>query len=401
MLYETVGVSPLVVKLVVGIRNFAAFADSMKFFSVSSTAHIPRSNAAICLAVVAVLILSKCPVAAQTISSTDLLPVPAISSSSSMTVPIQNPEKLFSKPLRTLANVVRDKQTVRTRRGFGFRSVNVRAQDEIWLVSARQQSQCELTLQRLVDGQWVPAGIADLTDAHVLDQQRSSVVYVHGNRTDDDYARSRGLQFYENVFNGEAQSGPVRFVIFTWRSEREKIRPTLDFNVKLDRSVELGPTFANFLDKFQDRRIVLAGFSLGSQVVLSGLVQLPSQAATDKVGKFQVALVTPALKAADASNSVASLPLNPTAAKTVVFVNRKDNAIRAAMLVAKATSTQPAVTLEQIARRPTCEMVNPVFIEDMTEQATGCHSITKYSARSTRLKTVLKEMADEVRGVEH
>ena len=258
-----------------------------------------------------------------------------------------------------------------------------------------------MTLQRLVDGQWVPAGIADLTDAHVLDQQRSSVVYVHGNRTDDEYARSRGLQFYENVFNRESQSGPVRFVIFAWRSEREKVRPTLDYNVKLDRSVELGATFANFLDQFQDRRIVLVGFSLGSQVILSGLVQLSSPAASDKVGKFQVALVTPALKAADASISVALLPLNPTAAKTVVFVNRKDNAIRAAMLVAKATATQPAVTLEQIARRPTCEMVNPVFIEDMTEQTTGCHSITKYSARSTRLKTVLNEMTDEVRGVEH
>ena len=373
----------------------------MKSFSVSSTACISRVNVAICLAVLAVLLLSKCPVAAQTISSTDLIPVPAVSSSDSTTVSIHNPEKLLSKPLRSLANVVRDKQTVRTRRGVGFRSVNVRAQDEIWLVSARQQSPCELTLQRLIDDQWVPACMADLTEAHAVDQQRSSVVYVHGNRTDDEYARSRGLQFYENVFNEESWTGPVRFVIFAWRSEREKIRPTVDFNVKLDRSVELGSTFANFLDQFQDRRIVLVGFSLGGQVVLSGLVQLPSQAASDKVGKFQVALVTPALKAADASNSVASLPLNPTAAKTVVFVNRKDNAIRAAMLVAKATSTHPVVTLEQIARRPTCEMVNPVFIEDITEQTTGCHSITKYSARSTRLKTVLREMADEVRGVEH
>ena len=375
----------------------------MESISVSLTARcISSFNAVIRLVAVAtVLFWFSCPVAAQTISSTNVLPDPTPASSSTTVVSIRTPEGLLSRPLRSLANVVRDKQTVRTRNGVGFRLVNVRAQDEIWLVSARQHKQCELNLQRLIDGQWVPACMEELTDAHAVDQQRSSVVYVHGNRTDDEYARSRGLQFYENVFNGESSSGPVRFVIFAWRSEREKIRPTLDFKVKLDRSVELGPTFANFLDKFQDRRIVLAGFSLGSQVVLSGLVQLPSQVASDKVGKFQVALVTPALKAADASNSVASLPLNPTAAKTVVFVNRKDNAIRAAMLVAKVTSMQPAVTLEQIANRPTCETANPVFIEDMTAQTTGCHSITKYSARSTRLKTVLREMTDEVRGVEH
>ena len=371
----------------------------MKFFSASSTTHAPRFNAVICLAVLAVFILPRCPVVAQTISTTDLLPIQT-STNSSMVVPIQRPKKLLSRPLQSLANVARE-QSVRTRNGIGFRSINVRAQDEIWLVSARQKPQCELTMQRLVDGQWVPAAMEELTDAHAVDQQRASVVYVHGNRTGDEYARSRGLQFYENVFNGESQSGPVRFVIFAWRSEREKIRPTSDYSVKLDRSVELGPTFANFLDQFQDRRIVLAGFSSGSQVILSGLAQLPSQVVSDKVGKFQVALVTPALKAADASNSVASLPLNSTVAKTVVFINRKDNAIRAATLVAKATSMQPAITLEQIAKQPTCEMVNPVFIEDITAQATGCHSITKYSALSTRIKMVLKEMTDEVRGFGH
>ena len=352
-----------------------------------------------------VLLLFGCPAAAQTASSNELMLGSTLTNDGSTVVPIQTPEKLLPRPLRSIANVVRGEQSVRTRKGIGFRSVNISAQDEIWLVSARQQqNRCELTLQRLIDGQWVPASMTDLTDAHAVDQQRSSVIYVHGNRTDDQFARSRGLQFYENVFNGESQSGPVRFVIFAWRSERERIRPTSDFNVKLNRSVELGPTFASFLDQFQDRRMVLSGFSLGGQVVLSGLSQLQppiEDVAEHKTGSFRVALITPVLKAEDAMNSVASLPHNPAIAKTVVFVNQKDNALRAAMLVAKATSSQPTVTLEQIASQPTCEMVNPVLIEDMTAETTGCHSITKYSARSTRLRTVLKEMADEVRGTEH
>jgi len=291
----------------------------MKSFSVSSTACTPWSKAVNRLTAVAiVLLLFGCPAAAQTASSNELMLGSTLTNDGSTVVPIQTPEKLLPRPLRSIANVVRGEQSVRTRKGIGFRSVNVSAQDEIWLVSARQQqNRCE--------------------DAHAVDQQRSSVIYVHGNRTDDQFARSRGLQFYENVFNGESQSGPVRFVIFAWRSERERIRPTSDFNVKLNRSVELGPTFASFLDQFQDRRMVLSGFSLGGQVVLSGLSQLQppiEDVAEHKTGSFRVALITPVLKAEDAMNSVASLPHNPAIAKTVVFVNQKDNALRAAMLYA-------------------------------------------------------------------
>jgi len=252
------------------MENFAAFVDSMKSISVSlKTRYIFRINAVVRFVVVATaLFLFSCPIVGQTIPAVDSLSVSMPRGSTSTGVPLQTPEALISRPLRSLANVVRGEQSVRTRRGIGFRSVSVRAQDEIWLVSARrQQGQCQLTLQRLIDGQWIPTCMEELTFAHAVDQQRSSMVYVHGNRTDGEYARSRGLQFYENVFNAGAQSGPVRFVIFAWRSERERIRPASDFNVKLDRSVELGSTFARFLDQFPDRRMVLSGFSLGGQVV--------------------------------------------------------------------------------------------------------------------------------------
>ena len=325
------------------------------------------------------------------------LPTPVNNQSS--TVVIQTPEQVLTRPLRSIANVVRGEQSIRTQNGIGYRVVNVRAQDEIWLVSARQQKQCVLSFERLVDGRWVTASMAELTEAHAVDQQKSSLVYVHGNRTDDRYARSRGLQFYENVFNNQSCSGPVRFVIFAWRSERERIRPSSDFNVKLQRSVEIGPAFAGFLNRFHDRKMVLTGFSLGGQVVLSGLAHLQAQDQTEhyQTGKFQVAIVTPALKADDALTSVAPLPQNPLVTRTVVFVNQKDNAIRAAKLIMKTKAEMPAVTLEQIASQPTCGMVNPVSIEDITAETTGCHSIVKYSSRSSRLKTVLNEMVDQIR----
>ncbi len=374
----------------------------MKSISVSSIVRLTVWRyASIRLTVVAAaLLLICCPAIGQTISSGVLQIAPPTKSGSTV-VPIQTPEQVISRPLRTLVDAVRGEQTVRTRNGIGFRTVNILAEDEVWLVSARHQNQRKLSVQRLVDGQWLNASTFELSDAHATDQQKTTVVYVHGNRTDDQYARSRGLQFYENVFNGQARSGPVRFVIFAWKSERERIRPTADFNVKLDRAVELGPAFASFLAQFHDRRIVLTGFSLGGQVILSSLAQMQSQESLlgSKEGRYQVALITPALKAEDSLNSVASLPQNSVAAKTVVFINQKDNAIRAAMLIAKATSRKAAVTLEQIAGQlGAVAEINPVVIEDMTLDVTSCHSVTKYSAKSLRLQMVVNEMASAFRG---
>ena len=313
----------------------------------------------------------------------------------------RNSQRVRVQPLRSLAEVVRGEQTIRTRNGITCLKVHIRPQDEIWLVSARQDAQCDLTAQKLIDGQWVAASMAELTQAHVEDQQKTSLVYVHGNRTNEVYARSRGLQFYENIFNDQLCSGPVRFVIFAWRSEREKVGPAIDFRIKLDRSVALGPTFAGFVDQFEDRRLILAGFSLGGQIVLSSLVQLECQAANDpepKFGKYRVALVTPALKASDALNSVASLPSNPLVTETVVFINQRDIAIRAASLATRKTGRDPAVTLEQVAQQPADSSTNSVVIEDITLNVSRLHSISRYSARSARLQMVINRMANDVRG---
>ena len=278
--------------------------------------------------------------------------------------------------------------------------VHIRPQDEIWVVSARQGTSCDLTAEKLINGQWFDASVAELTQSHADDQQKSSLVYVHGNRTNDIYARSRGLQFYENVFNDQMCSGPVRFVIFAWRSEREKVGPAVDFRIKLDRSVALGPTFAGFINQFEDRRLVLAGFSLGGQIVLSSLVQLECQAANDpepKFGRYRVALVTPALKASDSLNSVASLPSNSVAVETVVFINQKDIALQAAEVATKG-SPEPAVTLQQVAQQPAGSMTNSVVIEDITCNVSRFHSISRYSHRSKRLQMTINRMANDVRG---
>ena len=149
------------------------------------------------------------------------------------TAPVQTPQQILAKPLQSIAGAVSGEQIVRTRNGVGFRKVHVRPQDEVWLVSARQDKQCGITVQRLCDGQWIAANLVDLTQAHVEDQQKTSLIYVHGNRTDEVYARSRGLQFYENAFNGELCSGPIRFIILRLavRAGKSSRRPRLSNQV--------------------------------------------------------------------------------------------------------------------------------------------------------------------------
>ena len=315
-------------------------------------------------------------------------------------VPVPTRPRVITKPLRSVVELMRGEQSVRTRRVVGFRKVHVRAQDEIWLVSARNGEQCELTSRKLVNGQWIAASITELAQSHAKDKQKTSLVYVHGNRTDEVFASSRGLQFYENLFNGQMCSGPIRFVIFAWHSEREICGPAADYRIKLDRSVALGSTFANFLNQFEDRRLLLAGFSLGGQIILSSLAQLECQMASDpnpKQGSFRVALITPALEANDALNSVGPLPTNPLVSQTVVFINRRDIAIRAASFATRKTSAPPAVTLEQVSQQPVCGTTNPVVIEDLTCKVSSFHSITRYSARSEKLQSVINQMSNDLR----
>ena len=144
----------------------------------------------------------------------------------------------------------------------------------------------------------------------------------------------------------------------------------------LNRSVALGSTFANLLNQFEDRRLLLAGFSLGGQIILSSLAQLECQIASDPnpkhLGSYRVALITPALEANDALNSVGPLPTNPLVSQTVVFINRRDIAIRAASLATRKTSAPPAVTLEQVAQQPACGTTNPVALKTSPIRFRAC-----------------------------
>lgn len=310
----------------------------------------------------------------------------------------------ITRPFKTMTDIVLRSQEISTKNIFGKRLVHVRAQDEVWLVSARNEPDSPLGCQRLIDGQWSNSSVDELATAKISSLVMPTMVYVHGDRTDEQYARSRGLQFYENIFNpGECgNKGPIRFVIFAWKAEREIVRPSSDYRLKLVRSVKIGQTFRALLDRFDDRQILLVGFSLGGQVILSAVSPSDSSGTTcdcshGRTGRYRIALVTPSLAPKEAGVCLTPLPNLASVKETSVFINRKDRALRAAKVVNRKDRLDAQTTLASLARNCPASAPNQIRVHDITQEVSHCHSITKYSASSILLQSELLRLCDEMR----
>ena len=260
--------------------------------------------------------------------------------------------------------------------------VCVSGSDEVWLVSARNSHLAPydlsaLEVSRLENSKWIKSDIDELVQRHTIDKTRVTMLYAHGNRTDLGWATSRGLQFYENsLLNTGVDRPPVRFVLFAWKSEAEQLRPLPDFDVKSARSVILGHTFGSLLSQFHDRDMVLCGFSLGAQVVLSGLAN-PELQYTPNVGRYKVALFAAALDSTHPRSDLTELPYNSIVEQTEVFVNRDDRAVKAAQWINRRRAPSCTTTLRQLAGLG-FNVPNRIHINDVTDQVSKRHSIVGY-----------------------
>jgi hypothetical protein len=158
----------------------------------------------------------------------------------------------------------------------------VRDGDEVWLVSTRHLPSCGklptneifFNAQMLCGNQWIEDSVNTLVQKHSTNKNLMTVIYVHGNRTDADWARNSGINIYKQLTD-QLECPNMRFVIWSWPSD-PLIRPLKDFQVKADRSIAEGTYLAACLSQFDsDNRVALIGYSLGAQVVLSGLGSLP------------------------------------------------------------------------------------------------------------------------------
>jgi hypothetical protein len=281
-------------------------------------------------------------------------------------------------------------------------TVHVSARDEIWLVSARELNgaPCDISnlcCCRLENGAWQDSDLNELVARHSTDKTRATTIYVHGNRTDLSFAKARGLQVYQTAFQDTSCSRPpIRFVIFAWKSEKDIRRPVTDFSIKSGRAVEVGKTFAQMLGQFEDRNMAIIGFSLGTQVVLSGLTCAEQQESNIRQGLYRVALIAPALDPTFVRTSLCRFPHNTHVADTRVFLNHDDRAIKAAQLIVRRRSRANITSLRDLAASSgACS--NPIQVFDITWEISKRHSVTGYALSST-VRSGLAQMLSDVQG---
>jgi hypothetical protein len=143
-----------------------------------------------------------------------------------------------------------------------------RPDDQLWYVSTRGLACPSTTLldprvghYRHDDG-WLSSDLETL----VQSPAPLTVVYVHGNRMSHDAALQRGWSVYHSIATTDAP--PLRFVIWSWPSDRIHGHPLQDVRVKAYRAEEEGIFLAQFLNRLPDQpKVSLMGYSYGSRVV--------------------------------------------------------------------------------------------------------------------------------------
>ncbi len=280
--------------------------------------------------------------------------------------------------------------------------ITILPQDEVWFVNARGYTSGETDLScipvyQLIDSDLAPRDLSTLMTLHESGDDLSTVLYVHGNQTDEEFAIARGLQVYRNSLTTKADCrGPVRYIIWAWKSEQEKTRLYPDYKIKSERSLHVGETFASTLNQFSDRNLVILGYSLGVQVVLSAFDSPNLDPRMDDPTHYQVMFAAPAINAKFvACNSLRTNCKNSPVENSVVFTNRKDRAIRAAQaIIRRENPYDKATTIAGLSQAGKLDVGN-VSEVDVFEETGRFHSIERYT-RSETLQNVMINFVNTV-----
>ncbi len=98
-----------------------------------------------------------------------------------------------------------------------------------------------------------------------------TMIYVHGNQMTPADAKSQGLALYRRLVHGGCGDHPIRFVIFSWPSEKVGFL-LRDVRVKALRTGIVGCQLGWLLDQMPaETPVTLIGFSFGARVVTGGL----------------------------------------------------------------------------------------------------------------------------------
>jgi|GEM_PF-1935349 len=142
--------------------------------------------------------------------------------------------------------------------------------DELWFVSSRC-ARCEtdgtvrLQYWRYIDGKWESRKLADLQAA---DPSLRTCIHVHGNRVNFCQANAGGWKFYETLTGGQTERPPMRFIIFTWPSDRIQGSSRKDVQAKAVRA-ECHSYYVAWLARqiSPETPLSMVGYSFGTRVI--------------------------------------------------------------------------------------------------------------------------------------
>jgi len=157
-----------------------------------------------------------------------------------------------------------------------------RADDRIYLISTRGIGvRCEcsamaagLRCEQLIRdsdgaGRWQSVPWSDL--AAELANPLPTAVFVHGNRIERGDDKPHGLAFYRSIAARQSSDGPIRFIIWSWPSEKV---PGIvkDYQVKAARAKPAGWQLAWAVDQMPaETPLALVGYSYGARIVTGAL----------------------------------------------------------------------------------------------------------------------------------
>lgn len=145
----------------------------------------------------------------------------------------------------------------------------------IWLVSTREGAHCgelDSTLQSLRYWRYDNCGwqSADESEFRKSDDM-PTVVFIHGNRTDADYAVTKGWYAY-NIIRSCVSCQRFRYVIWSWPAERVCRKVVPDSRLKADYSDAESYYLAHWLHRIRPgSKVSLVGHSFGPRIITGAL----------------------------------------------------------------------------------------------------------------------------------
>lgn len=272
-----------------------------------------------------------------------------------------------------------------------------RCRDEIWLVNTRCvpdgcQDCCaaeNLIIRQCQDGYWVERHLEELWEACNAAPECENVVYIHGNFTDYEWSLRRGIQVYNTWFGCCGESRPIRFIIWSWRSEREAV-PGRDFHIKSQRAVAEGCRLNSLVSRLGPRSPIVVGYSLGAQATLSAL----SQADLGSGRPWRVALIAAAFDACFCCSFESGQQICGRLQKLVLFTNASDPALNCSERLARRRI--PGCPFNQYS----IEGCLPELRERLEQYEIRCevghhHTIARYRQAPTVVALVQELIRDE------